>query len=59
MKQQPIPGSQLDENMHKPDFHDHHDHFCNNFPETNWKTCLEHAEQIGLGTRSYDLVQVK
>ena len=59
LRQQPIPGSRLDENMHAPDFHDHHDHFCNNFPETDWKTCLEHAERIGLGSRSYELIRVK
>ena len=38
---------------------DHHDHFCNNFPETNWRSCLEHAEKIGLGSRSYELIEVK
>ena len=59
MEQQPIPGSRLDENMHAHDFCDHHDHFTNNFPETNWKSCLEHAEAIGVGTRSYELLHVK
>ncbi len=59
LRQQPIPGSQLDEQMHAEGFHDHHDHFCNNFPETNWQTCLSHAEKIGLGTRSYELIEVK
>lgn len=59
MEQQPIPGSRLDENMHAHDFCDHHDHFTNNFPETNWKSCLEHAEAIGVGTRSYELIRVK
>ena len=59
LRQQPIPGSQLDENLHREGFHDHHDHFCNNFPETNWQTCLSHAEKIGLGTRSYQLIEVK
>ena len=59
MEQQPIPGSRLDENMHAHDFCDHHDHFTNNFPETNWKSCLEHAEAISVGTRSYELLHVK
>ena len=59
LRQQPIPGSQLDENLHREGFHDHHDHFCNNFPETNWQTCLSQAEKIGLGTRSYQLIEVK
>lgn len=59
LKQQPMPGSRLEENMHSEHFHDHHDHFCNSFPETNWKTCLEHAEQIGIGMRQYELIQLK
>ena len=59
LRQQPIPGSQLDENLHREGFHDHHDHFCNNFPETNWRSCLSQAEKIGLGTRSYQLIEVK
>ncbi|MBU5434429.1 DUF362 domain-containing protein [Pseudoflavonifractor sp. MSJ-37] len=59
MAQQPIPGSRLDENMHAEGFCDHHDHFINNFPETDWRTCLSHAEAIGIGTRSYELIRVK
>lgn len=50
-----IPGSHLDHHHE----HDAHDHFINNHPETNWKVCLEHAEKIGLGTRSYELIEVK
>lgn len=34
------------------------DHFCVSHPDTNWKTCLEHAEKIGLGTRDYELIKV-
>ncbi len=55
----PLPNSQLSDNMAKPDFMDHHDHFVNSTPESEWKTCLEHAEHIGLGTRSYELIPVK
>ena len=54
-----MPGSQLDDNMRAPDFCDHHDPFRNSFPETNWRVCLEHAERIGLGKRSYELIRVK
>ena len=36
-----------------------HDHFHNTTPESEWKTCLEHAEKIGLGTRSYELITMK
>ena len=53
-----MPGSRLDDNMHEEHFCDHHDHFTNTTPETNWKSCLEHAEKIGLGTREYELIKV-
>lgn len=59
LKATPLPGSQLFENMLKPDFVDHHDHFVNSRPETEWKTCLEHAEKIGLGSREYELIVSK
>lgn len=36
-----------------------HDHFHNLTPESEWKTCLAHAEKLGLGTREYELVTVK
>ncbi len=54
----PLPGSQLYENMHKPGFVDLNDHFRNSRPESEWQTCLEHAEKIGLGTREYELIVV-
>ncbi len=53
-----MPGSRLDDNMHDEHFCDHHDHFTNTTPETNWQSCLEHAEKIGLGTREYELIKV-
>lgn len=59
LRQEPLPGSQLYDRMHAPGFCDHHDHFENTTPETEWKSCLEHAEKIGLGTRAYELVEMK
>ena len=56
---QPMHGSLLDERMHEPRFHDDHDHFQNTTPESEWETCLEHGEKIGLGSRSYELIEVK
>ena len=53
----PMPGSQLYDHMHSPDFHDHHDHFKKSTPESEWRSCLEHAEKIGLGTRDYELIK--
>ncbi|MEG0540854.1 MAG: DUF362 domain-containing protein [Angelakisella sp.] len=32
------------------------DHFHNTFHDTNWRSCVEHAEKIGLGSCSYDLI---
>ena len=58
LKTEPLPGSLLAERMEQADFCDHHDHFTNTTPETNWKTCLAHAEKIGLGTRDYELIRV-
>ena len=57
--QQPIPGSLLDERMHAHGFCDHHDHFTNTTPESEWKVCLEHAEKLGLGSREYELIEIK
>ena len=36
-----------------------HDHFHNTTPESEWKSCLAHAEKIGLGTRAYEIVKMK
>ena len=36
-----------------------HDHFNMTHPDTNWRSMIEHAEKIGLGTSSYELIEVK
>lgn len=59
LRQTPIPGSMLDLNMHKEGFVDHHDHFTNTTPESEWKSCLEHAQKIGIGSRNYELIELK
>ena len=38
--------------------HDDHDHFHRIHPETNWRTCVEHAEKLGLGTQEYELIKI-
>ena len=55
---EPMPGSQLARHLAEPGFVDHHDHFTNSTPESEWRSCLEHGEKIGLGTRSYQLITV-
>ena len=59
LRPQPLPGSQLYDNMHKEGFCDHHDHFENSTPESEYKTCLAHAEKIGIGSREYELIEMK
>jgi uncharacterized Fe-S center protein len=59
MKASPMPGSQLDRHMSEPHFHDHHDPFRNSTPESEWRSCLEHAEKIGLGSRDYELIDCR
>ena len=39
------------------DCHDH-DYFHRIHPDTDWMSCLEHAEKLGLGTREYELVKI-
>ena len=58
MKCEPLPDSQLGEHLRDPHFEDHHDHFTNSTPESEWQSCLSHAEKIGLGTRAYELIQL-
>ena len=35
-----------------------HDHFQRLHPDTNWRSCLEHGEKIGIGTRDYELIKI-
>ena len=58
MAAEPMPGSQLAKHLADPEFHDHHDHFTNSTPESEWRSCLAHAEKIGLGSREYELVKM-
>lgn len=34
------------------------DRFHGIHPDTQWQVCLEHAEKLGMGTRSYELVKI-
>lgn len=59
LKQKPLPDSQLSDNMAGEGFVDRHDHFINSTPESEWKSCLSHAEKIGLGNNEYILHEIK
>ena len=58
LKAEPIRNSLLGDHMHADGFVDHHDHFKNTTPESEWESQLIHAEKIGLGTRAYELVTI-
>lgn len=58
-KAEPIRNSQLGDNLAKPDWECHHDHFMDSNPNVRWRETLEHGEKIGLGTREYELVTMK
>lgn len=49
-----ITNSQLGENLRAGACH--HDHFADNDPSTNWRSCMAHGEKIGLGTQAYELI---
>ena len=52
--QTPLRGSAAD-GAHG---HEHeHDHFQRIHPDTNWRSCLEHGEKIGIGSRQYELIK--
>lgn len=51
-----IGGSYLDEQAQTNGVHG--DHFHTVSPGTNWVTCLEHAEKLGMGTQEYELVEL-
>lgn len=56
---EPIRNSQLGDNLAKPDWHCHHDHWLDSNPNVHWKETLEHGEKIGMGTRQYELIRLK
>ena len=35
-----------------------HDHFRRIHPDTDWRSCLEHGEKLGIGTREYELIKI-
>lgn len=53
-----IEGSILDEKNHENEEIHECDHFHMTHPDAEWKSCLVHAEKIGLGTTNYDLIQI-
>ena len=56
---EPMPNSQLSDNLAKEGWNHHHDHFLDSNPNVHYKETLEHAEKIGMGSREYELVKIK
>lgn len=54
----PILNSQLGENLAKPGWKLHHDHFLDSNPNVEWEAALDQGEKIGLGTRAYELKRI-
>ena len=53
--QTPLRGSAADSG--ESDVHEH-DHFRRIHPDTDWRSCLEHGEKIGIGVRDYELIKI-
>jgi uncharacterized Fe-S center protein len=54
-----LAGSVLADNLAEKKHEHACDHFAGVSPNTNWRDTLAHAERIGIGTRTYELVTVK
>lgn len=54
-----IEGSVLSDNIREDAHHgEGHDHFHMTHPDTEWKSCIEHAVKIGLGNSQYELEEI-
>ena len=52
-----IAGSVICEDGHCH-HEDHQDCFHMVHPDTNWKSCVEHAQKIGIGSQEYELIEI-
>jgi len=54
-----LPGSVLSEHVREENpAHAGFDHFQMTHPDTEWKSCIEHAVKIGLGNSEYELIRI-
>jgi len=53
-RQPMLQNSMLSERKHV-----HHDHFTDLHPTTNWKSSIEHAVKLGLGSDQYELITIR
>ena len=54
----PVEDSILGQNIAAHDNHEEGDHFHMTHPDTEWRSCIEHAVEIGLGSNEYELVRI-
>ena len=59
LQAEPLPNSVLSDHLQQKGFTDNHDHFINTTPVSEWRSCLAHAEKIGLGRREYELIVMR
>lgn len=52
-RQPAVEGSLLYKHKHR-----HHDHFTAVSPETDWKSAIDHAVKLDLGSREYELITI-
>lgn len=58
-KQPVVAESELAKNLAKVEESDkNHDHFHMVHPDTEWESCLSHSQEIGLGSRDYELKRI-
>lgn len=55
-QENPVKGSILEEHVEKNIVAE--DNFSISHPDTNWKTCIAHAVEIGIGKDKYELIKV-
>ncbi len=57
-KQPVISGSILEEHIAEHNHSEEEDYFYLVSPNTSWRSCVEHAEKIGIGHQAYELIEI-
>lgn len=58
LKATAFENSTIGDHLKQEGFCNRNDHFINSQPNSEWRSCLEHADKIGLGTREYELIKI-
>lgn len=57
-KVEPLKDSQLDKAIHSEGFVQQGNHWNNLHPDSDWKSCIDQAVKIGLGSKDYELINI-